>query len=115
MIMPYEPPANISVMDDIHANGLSVMFSTKVGNTALLPFCCCACFAAFCLLSKGKVFLSLRSIMTLFSAKDTYFGGPNGYKSVITSRAKEEGFVKGQIAKFKGHPALLGWYLNDEV
>jgi hypothetical protein len=29
MIMPYAPPANASVMDEIHANDLTVMFSTK--------------------------------------------------------------------------------------
>lgn len=46
----------------------------------------------------------------MFSTKDSYFGGPNAYKTVITSREKEEGFVKGQVARFKDHPALLGWY-----
>ena len=69
-IMPYSPPSNESVMDEIHKAGLHVMFSTK----------------------------------------DSYFGGPNGYKSVITSREKEEGFVKQQVQRFKSHPALLGWY-----
>jgi hypothetical protein len=71
MIMPYESPANLSVMDEIHKHGLAVIFSTKA----------------------------------------TYFGGANRFPSIITSRAKEEGFVKGQVAKFKDHPALLGWYL----
>eukprot|EP01043_Picozoa_sp_COSAG02_P036457 COSAG02_NODE_2670_length_8288_cov_6.629792_2_plen_241_part_00 len=46
----------------------------------------------------------------MFSTKDSYFGGPNAYKTVITSREKEEGFVKGQVSRFKDHPALLGWY-----
>lgn len=45
----------------------------------------------------------------MFSTKDSYFGGPNAYKTVITSREKEEGFVKGQVSRFKDHPALLGW------
>ena len=56
-------------MDDIHKNGLTVMFSTK----------------------------------------DTHFGGPNHYPSIITPAAKEEGlFVEGQLALYKDHLTLFG-------
>jgi hypothetical protein len=54
-------------------------------------------------------------LKVLYSTKDTYFGGPNSYPSKITSRAAEEPFVKQTVAKYKDHPALLGWYLNDEL
>jgi hypothetical protein len=65
-------------MDDIHRNGLSVMYSTK----------------------------------------GTYFGcsGTNlPHPSNLTCQAKEEVFVKAQMAKYKDHPATLGWYINDEL
>ena len=42
-------------------------------------------------------------------ARDTYFGGPNAYKTVITSKDKEEAFVKKRVKEFHKHPALLGW------
>ena len=42
-------------------------------------------------------------------ARDTYFGGPNAYKTVITSKDKEEAFVKTRVKEFHKHPALLGW------
>lgn len=38
-------------------------------------------------------------LFVLFSTKDSYFGGPNAYKTIITSRAAEEGFVKSQVSK----------------
>ena len=33
-------------------------------------------------------------------ARDTYFGGPNAYKTVITSKDKEEAFVKTRVKEF---------------
>ena len=51
----------------------------------------------------------------MYSTKDTYFGGPNAYPRDITSRVKEEAFVKARIAEHKDHKAILGWYLNDEL
>ena len=56
-----------------------------------------------------------RGLSVAFSTKGSYFGGPNQAPNIITSRAKEEGYIKAQITKFKDHPALLAWYLNDEL
>eukprot|EP01048_Picozoa_sp_COSAG05_P020330 COSAG05_NODE_3429_length_2072_cov_1.888495_2_plen_481_part_00 len=46
----------------------------------------------------------------MFSTKGSYYRGPNQYPAIITSRAKEQDFIKGQVTKFKAHPALLGWH-----
>jgi hypothetical protein len=50
----------------------------------------------------------------LFSIKDSYFGStwcPPSIKSIADERTYIESFVK----QFRDHPALLGWYLNDEL
>ena len=62
-IMPYQAPANESLLDTIAAAGLQVIFSTK----------------------------------------DTY------------AMNNSEAFVKAQVAKWRKHEAVLGWYLNDEL
>jgi hypothetical protein len=54
----------------------------------------------------------------MFSTKGTYFGCGNTqlpHPSNLTCRAKEEVFVKAQMLKYRSHPALLGWYINDEL
>lgn len=53
-------------------------------------------------------------LKVLYSVKDTYFGQtgcPDGIKSV----ADELPYIKSQVEKFRNHPALLAWYINDEA
>ncbi len=53
-------------------------------------------------------------IKVIFSLKDHYFGSPWCPKT-ITSKATEETVVRQLIRNFRSHPALLTWYLNDEL
>ena len=53
-------------------------------------------------------------IKVIYSVKDIFSGtywAPKG----INTEADEVRFIKDRVAKFKDHPALLAWYLNDEM
>ena len=53
-------------------------------------------------------------IKVIYSVKDIFSGtrwAPKG----INTEADETAYIKGRVAKFKDHPALLAWYLNDEM
>lgn len=50
-----------------------------------------------------------------FDLKGTYFGNPEGWVQPVTSRASERAVVEAQIDAYKTHPAILAWYLNDEL
>lgn len=49
-----------------------------------------------------------------FSLKDIFFGSSN-CPSAIKSLADEEAYFRQRVAAFRGHPALLSWYINDEM
>jgi len=53
-------------------------------------------------------------LKVIYSVKDAYFGStwcPEPIKSVDDERP----FVEAAVSKFRDHPALLAWYLNDEL
>ncbi|MBR5840883.1 MAG: carbohydrate binding domain-containing protein [Victivallales bacterium] len=50
----------------------------------------------------------------IYSIKDAFYGTTWCPKE-IKSEEDEERFVKGKVDKFKNHPALLAWYINDEL
>jgi len=52
-------------------------------------------------------------LKVIYSIKDFYFG--TGYcPEFIKSEADEEPAVRERVRKYRDHPALLAWYLNDE-
>ena len=53
-------------------------------------------------------------IKVIYSVKDI-FSGTHWAPKGINSEADEVAYIKGRVAKFKDHPALLAWYLNDEM
>ena len=73
------------------------------------------CLMPYGEMSAEQMDLAQRSgLKVLFSIKDSYFGStwcPPAIKSIADERTYIEGFVK----QFRDHPALLGWYLNDEL
>jgi beta-D-xylosidase 4 len=73
--------------------------------------------ASGCGIMEGSVMdkIAQAGLKIMFSLKDTYYKGSACWPASITSRATEEQFVRSQIRKFKQHPALLGWYLQDEM
>ena len=50
-----------------------------------------------------------------FDLKGTYFGNPEGWVKPVTSRASERSVIEAQIDAYRAHPAILAWYLNDEL
>lgn len=55
-----------------------------------------------------------RGIKVIYSVKDI-FSGTHWAPKGINTEADEVRFIKDRVAKFKNHPALLAWYLNDEM
>ena len=53
-------------------------------------------------------------IKVLYSIKDWYFGH-RGCPKRIKSIAEEEPAVRKRVREMRDHPALLAWYLNDEL
>jgi hypothetical protein len=53
-------------------------------------------------------------LRVIYSVKDFYVGTP-ACPSFIKSEADEEPNVRKYVREFRNHPALLAWYLNDEL
>jgi len=52
-------------------------------------------------------------LKVLYSIKDFYHG-TTWCPDFIKSEADEEGAMREYVRRFRDHPALLGWYINDE-
>lgn len=57
---------------------------------------------------------SARNLKLIYSIKDVYEGTRWFHEPVLGFRG-EEAIVRGVVSAFKDHPALLAWYLNDEL
>ena len=55
-----------------------------------------------------------RGLKVIYSVKDIYFGTKYCPKD-IASREDELPFVKAKVEAFRDHPALMAWYINDEL
>jgi hypothetical protein len=53
-------------------------------------------------------------LKVIYSVKDDYFGTQWSPKS-IRSEADEKPTILAKVNEFREHPALLAWYLNDEL
>lgn len=53
-------------------------------------------------------------LKVIYSIKDWYAGSHYCPKSIRTA-ADEEPLVRDRVRQFRDHPALLAWYLNDEL
>jgi len=53
-------------------------------------------------------------LKVIYSMKGWYFGSHYCPKS-IRSQADEEAMVRRRVREMRSHPALLAWYLNDEL
>lgn len=58
--------------------------------------------------------LAARDLKIIYSIKDVYAGAPY-YRDLVLGFRGEDAIVRGVVGAFKDHPALLGWYLNDEL
>ncbi len=55
-----------------------------------------------------------KGLKVIYSVKDIYHGSSYCPKA-ITSREDETAFIQGKVEAFRDHPALLAWYINDEM
>ena len=53
-------------------------------------------------------------LKVIYSVKGTYFG-TKACKGVIRSEAEEYAWLRNCIQEHRNHPALLAWYVNDEL
>ncbi len=53
-------------------------------------------------------------LKVIYSVKDAYFGS-TWCPAEIKSEADERPFIESRVSQFRDHPALLAWYLNDEL
>ena len=53
-------------------------------------------------------------LKVIYSIKDAFYG-TRACVEEITSPETELAWVKGRVNAFKDHPALLAWYINDEL
>ena len=59
-------------------------------------------------------YLGGRGLKILYSIKDVY-AGTRWYHEPVLGFRGEENIVTNIVQTFRGHPAVLGWYLNDEL
>lgn len=76
------------------------------------PFNCVMPYSAPDL--EGMDFYHTNGVMVIYSLKDIYHGTSRAPKNVRNA-ADERNVVRSKVTKFKDHPALLAWYLNDEL
>lgn len=58
--------------------------------------------------------LAARNLKLIYSIKDVYAGTKYYHEPVLGFRG-DDAIVRGVVSAFRNHPALLAWYLNDEM
>ena len=58
--------------------------------------------------------IQARGLKVIYTVKDLYFGSA-GCPSDIRSEEDEYAKVKSYVEQFRDHPALMAWYINDEM
>ena len=58
--------------------------------------------------------MAARQLKIIYSIKDVYAGTAYYHEPVLGFRG-EDAIVRGIVPLFRDHPALLAWYLNDEL
>ncbi len=58
--------------------------------------------------------LGARKLKIIYSVKDVFAGTAGYYEPALGFRG-EDAIVRGIVGAFRDHPAVLAWYLNDEL
>ncbi len=58
--------------------------------------------------------VAAKGLKMIYTLKDCYVGLKSAPKCV-TNEASEVEYITRRVAEFKNHPALLAWYINDEL
>lgn len=76
------------------------------------PFNCVMCYKHMTREQLDKFHAAGKKV--IYSIKDVLLGRPACPKE-ITDEKTEYAWVDDHVKKFKDHPAILGWYINDEL
>lgn len=93
-------------------------FTSHIDRVAASPFNTIMCYG----INAGGVdkvrayldYLHQKQVKIIYSIKDVYAGTKYFHEPVLGYRG-EENIVRNVVAAFRDHPAVLGWYLNDEL
>ena len=85
----------------------------KIDHYAKGPFNCLMPYAEP---TKAEMdYVHSKGLKMIYTLKDCYDGLGGAKARGITDRASEEAYITRHVAEFKDHPALLAWYINDEL
>ena len=84
----------------------------KIDHYAKGPFNCLMPYAEP---TKAEMdYVHGKGLKMIYTLKDCYVG-LSGVPKGVTNEATETAYVTRRIGEFRNHPALLAWYINDEL
>jgi hypothetical protein len=85
----------------------------KIDHYAKGPF---NCLMPYMEPTKAEMdYVHAKGLKMLYTLKDTYVGMGSAKGRGITNEASEVVYITKHVNEFKDHPALLAWYINDEL
>ena len=85
----------------------------KIDHYAKGPFNCLMPYAEP---TKAEMdYVQAKGLKMIYTLKDCYAGLAGAKSRGITNEASEVAYITRRVAAFKSHPALLAWYINDEL
>ena len=60
-------------------------------------------------------FYHTNGVKVIYTLKDVYHGASRLFRNTIKTDEDERKFIAKKVKMFKNHPALLAWYVNDEL
>ena len=81
-------------------------------DIAKSPFNCIMCYRHMTREQLDKFHAAGKKV--IYSIKDVLLGRPACPKEIVNEKTEYD-WVENHIAKLKDHPALLAWYINDEL
>ena len=60
-------------------------------------------------------FYHTNGVKVIYTLKDVYHGACRMFRKTIKTDEDERRFISNKVRMFKNHPALLAWYVNDEL
>ena len=93
-------------------------FRQHIDRIAASPFNTIMCYG----INAGSIsdvrryldFLASRDVKLIYSLKDMY-AGTTWFEGSMLGFRGEDNIVRGVVQTFRDHPAILAWYLNDEL
>ena len=84
----------------------------KIDHYAKGPFNCLMPYAEP---TKAEMdYVHAKGLRMIYTLKDCY-AGLSGAPKGVTNEAAEVAYITRRVKEFKDHPALLAWYINDEL